>query len=121
MLRVLLPLLILATATPCGCVAPVPRVGAEGEVARVLHAPLDRAFRETVAAIHATGVPVPRDQRPEETHATIRTDTLLVRLERLEGGERTEARVLYHDRDAVRARSRGTALLDAVSDRLSRR
>ncbi len=103
------------------CVSPdAPPHGAEGEVSRELRAPLERCWRETVAAIHELGVPVPQDQRPDVHRGEIRTEEVRVDLLWLEGGERTEARVLFHDRDPLRARVRGESLLDAIEVRLTR-
>lgn len=93
--------------------------GTEGQVVRELRAPLDRAWRETVAAIHETGVAVPRDQRPEGGSAKIRTDVLRVDLRSLDV-DTTEAVVLIYDRDALSARVRGQALLETIEDRLDR-
>ena len=112
----------LALSALAACVSPdSPPHGAEGEVRRELRAPLERCWRETVAAVHAVGVVVPRDQRPDQHAGAIRTEELRVDLAWLPpDGSTTEARVLYHDRDPLRARVRGTALLDAVEERLRR-
>lgn len=86
-----------------------------------MRAPLDRTWREAVAAVHQTGVVVPHDQRPGESTGTIETDILRVDLIWLTGGEETEVRVLYDDDDALRARVRGESLLNSIEDRLDRR
>jgi len=111
---------LLFAATACLAPDDAPD-GTEGQVVRVLNAPLDRAWRETVAAIHETGVAVPSDQRPGQATAKIRTDILRVDFLFLEGGEETEVRVLYYDRDSLSARVRGESLFETIQDRLNRR
>ena len=111
---------LLFAATACLAPDDAPD-GTEGQVVRVLNAPLDRAWRETVAAIHGTGVAVPHDQRPGQAEGRIRTDVLRVDFLFLEGGEETELTVLYYDRDSLSARVRADALLDTIQDRLNRR
>lgn len=93
--------------------------GSAGQVVRELRAPLDRAWRETVAAIHETGVAVPRDQRPDGGAAKIRTDVVRVDLRWL-ADDLTEAKVLFYDRDALSARVRAESLLETIEDRLDR-
>lgn len=112
---------LLLTAAAAACVSPdTPPHGSEGEVTRTLRAPLEQCWRETVAAIHELGVPVPQDQRPDVHRGEIRTDEVRVELVWAEGGETTDARVLFHDRDPLRARVRGESLLDQIETRLSR-
>ncbi|MCB9903338.1 MAG: hypothetical protein H6831_02935 [Planctomycetes bacterium] len=115
-----LALLVCTLLAATACLAPDDAPdGTEGQVVRELRASLDRAWRETVAAIHETGVAVPRDQRPEGGTAKIRTDVVRVDLLWLDA-ERTEAKVIYYDRDALSARVRGEALLQTIEDRLNR-
>jgi len=111
--------IFLATFTACVTPEPEP-TGPPGEVVRVLRAPLDRAWRETVAAIHETGVVVPHAQRPDKARGTIQTKELRVDLVWLPGGETTEATVRYFDSDSLRARARGEGLLNSIVDRLER-
>lgn len=121
MLRTLCALTLLILASTA-CLAPDDAPdGTEGQVVRVLSAPLDRAWRETVAAIHESGIAVPRDQRPDGARAKIRTPELRVDLILLEGGETTQATVLYYDRDALSARARAESLFETIEDRLNRR
>lgn len=94
--------------------------GLAGQVVRELRAPLDRAWRETVAAIHETGVAVPRNKPPEGSTAQIRTDVLRVDLLWVDGGDTTMATVLYYGRDALSARARAESLLETIEDRLDR-
>jgi hypothetical protein len=120
MLRSLCALVCILFAA-ISCLAPDDAPdGTEGQVVQVMRGPLDRVWRETVAAIHETGVAVPRDQEPGQAEGKIRTDALRVDLVFLEGGEETEVTVLYYDRDSLSARVRGESLLQTIEDRLNR-
>ena len=85
-------------------------------IERLVAAPLERVWRATVSAVHATGVAVPASAEHDATGGRIETRELRVLLE-AEDAERTRVFARYRELPPAEADRRARLLLEDIERR----